>query len=140
MTHAAVGHRLPGGTFRVEGYEREVSHAAVGAPAIDGALLHPVWIVLGALRGMGTTLGEVLSHVDASEHGTLFGEATFDQLRPLEADVDYRVEGAIEDVVRRQGRRAGPFDVVTLRFAISDADGDVAVATQAFIVPRAADA
>lgn len=139
MTHPAVGHRIPGGTFRVEGYERDVSHAALGAPPLEAPLLHPVWIVLGALRGMGATLGEVLAHVEASEHGTLFGEASFEQRRPLEADAEYRVEGEIADVVRRHGRRAGPFDVVTLRLAIADRDGDAAVVTQSFIVPRPAD-
>jgi hypothetical protein len=107
------------------------------APSLDPPLLHPVWAMLGALRGMGTDLAEVFALVDATEEGTLFGEAALEQLRPLSADVEYEVRGEVADVVRRQGRRAGPFDVLTLRLEIVEPGGEpAAVVTQAFVIPR----
>ena len=138
-THALVGHRLPGGSFRVEHYERVISHAAVGAPAIDVPWLHPVWVMLGALRGMGIDLGHVFALASASEDGVLFGEAELEQFEPLRAGVEYQVQGRVADMVRRQGRRAGPFDLLTLELEILDGESRVAVARQSFVIPRGAD-
>jgi hypothetical protein len=139
--HAAAGKAVPGGTFRVEEYERVISHDALAAPPLEPPLLHPVWAILGALRGMGTDLADVFALVDASEDGTLFGEAELEQLRPLRAGVDYAVLGGVTDVVRREGRRAGAFDVLTLRLEIVEPGGEsAAVVSQAFIIPRGQDA
>jgi hypothetical protein len=124
----------------VEDYERVISHDALDAPPLESPLLHPVWTILGALRGMGIDLADVFALVDATEEGTLFGEAAFEQLRPLRSGVDYAVRGAVTDVVRREGRRAGLFDVLTLTLEIIQPDGEpAAVVTQAFIIPRAQD-
>jgi hypothetical protein len=128
---------VPGGTFRVEDYERAIAHDALDAPPLAPPLLHPVWSILGALRGMGTELGELFAEVDATEDGTLLGEAELEQLRPLRSGVDYTVRGGVTDVARRHGRRTGAFDVLTLRLEIVEPDGEpAAVVTQSFVIPR----
>lgn len=130
-------YRLPGGTFRVEDYERVISHEAVGAPELPAPLLHPVWVMLGVLRGMGVSLGDILSQFGTSEEGTLFGEAGLDQLHPLKSGTEYRVEGEVTDVVRRHGKRMGQFDVLTIAFRILTSNAElVATASQAFVIPR----
>lgn len=132
-----MGYRVPGGTFRVHDYERVISHDAVRAPQIEAPLLHPVWVMLGALRGMGVTLEELLADVGAPQEAVLFGEAEIGLRKALNAEADYRVEGGVTDLVRRQGKRAGPFDVFTLSLSILAQDGEeVAVAKQSFIVLR----
>jgi hypothetical protein len=132
-----VGHRFPGGSFRVAEYERWLSHDAMQAGDLQPPVLHPVWILLGALRGMGITIEELIELADATpEDGVVFGETTLDQRRPLERDVDYAVRGEIVDVQRKQGRR-GPFDLVTFELQLDDATGPVAVNRQTFVFPRA---
>lgn len=137
--HPLIGYRVPGGTFRIEEYERVISHAAIGSPPIDPPFLHPVWVMLGALRGMGTDLGHVFALANASEDAVMFGEAELEQLEPLRAGVEYRVQGGVTDMVRRHGKRAGRFDLLALEFEILDGGSRVAVARQSFVVPRGAD-
>ena len=114
-----VGHRFPGGTFTVAGYERWLSHDAMLAPTIPDPLLHPVWILLGALRGMGMSIDELIELAGPGPHdGVVFGETTLEQLRPLARDETYRVHGEIVELRRRQGRRAGLMDLLTFRLEL----------------------
>jgi hypothetical protein len=133
-----VGARFPGGTFRVEDYERWLSHDAMHAPPLPAGLLHPVWILLGALRGMGLSTDELTALADAdSRDGTLFGETEFEQHRVLRAGVEYAVRGEVSDLVRREGTRAGRIDLMTFRLEIVETTGEVAaVSTQTFVFPR----
>lgn len=133
-----VGTRFPGGVFTVEEYERWLSHDAMHAPALPDGMLHPVWVLLGALRGMGLTTDELTAIADAGAHdGTLFGETELEQLQPLRAGVAYTVRGGVTDLVRRDSRRAGRIDLMTFRLEIVTPDGEVAaVSVQTFIFPR----
>ncbi len=92
MRDRVIGLRFPGGTFRVEEYERRLSHEAMKSPPIAAPYLHPVWILLGGLRGMGLTTEELVAIAGVgSSDGTLFGETEVEQLAPLQAGVDYAV-------------------------------------------------
>jgi hypothetical protein len=138
-----VGLTFPGGVFRVEQHERWLSHEAMKSPQLPVPDLHPVWILLGALRGMGLTTVELVGLAGAGpQDGVLFGETELEQLAPLRTDVDYRVTGGVIALDRRQGRRSGTFDVMTFRLEIADADtGEtVAVNSQSFIIKRSHDA
>lgn len=131
-----VGTTLPGGTFTVADYERWLAHEALQSPALPDGLLHPVWVVIGALRGMGMTLEQLTALADAGE-GTLLGEAELEQSQPLRTGVTYTVRGAITDLVRRQSRKIGTIDLLTFRIEIlDDAATTVAATTQVFILPR----
>jgi len=138
LREKVVGHPFPGGTFSVPEYERWLSHDAMHSPTIAMPTLHPVWILLGALRGMGMTIDELTALVGAgAEDGTVFGETVMEQHQPLQADVEYRVRGAIVDLVRREGRRAGLMDLMTFRLELVDPDDQVAaISEQTFVFPR----
>jgi hypothetical protein len=132
-----VGHRFPGGRFRVAEHERWLSHDAMQAGELAPPALHPVWILLGGLRGMGISIGELVELADATpEDGVVFGETTVEQLRPLQRDVEYTVAGEIIDVRRKRGRR-GVFDLVTFELRLADGAEAVAVNSQTFVFPRA---
>lgn len=135
-----VGHRLPGGGFRVEEYERFLSHDAMLAPPLPPGLLHPVWILLGALRGMGVSTEELVAVVDAKPtDGVLFGQTRMDQMQVLRSDVDYTVAGAVTALTRHRGKRAGVMDRMTFELTISDPDGEpCAVSSQTFLILRGA--
>ncbi len=137
-----VGRPFPGGTFTVPEHERWLAHDAIQAPELPAPLLHPVWILMGALRGMGMALDDLIELAEATpEDGVLFGETEIEQRTPLRSGVAYSVVGEITEVVRRQGRRAGPFDVLSFELRIAEPSGAVAaVSRQSFVFPRRAEA
>lgn len=131
-----VGTLFPGGTFTVAEYERWLSHEAMQSPPLPVGVLHPVWVVLGALRGMGLTLEELTAIADAGE-GNMFGETEFEQREPLRTGIVYSVRGAVTDLARRETRTMGRIDLMTFRIEIIDPAGAVvAVSVQVFILPR----
>jgi hypothetical protein len=136
-----VGQAFPGGRFSVEEHERWLSHEAMKSPPIEAPMLHPVWILLGSLRGMGLTIEELvgLAGMDPGA-GVLFGETEICQIEPLRTGVEYTVTGAVTALERRQGRRAGTFDVLTFSIELALEGKTVATSTQAFILIRGAHA
>jgi hypothetical protein len=132
-----VGTELPPGTLRVEPYEDWLARDALGADPAEGDMLHPSWILNGALRGAGYDLAGLIELFGASwGDGVLFGEARVEQVEPLRSSVDYTVAGTVLDVDRRNGRRIRCFDVVTYEMRI-ERDGRVCARVRnRFVVPR----
>jgi len=133
-----VGHTFPGGTFVVEDYERWLSHDALQSVPLPDGVLHPVWIVLGALRGMGITIDDLIELAAASpDDGVVFGETDYEQHALLRSATEYTVRGGITSVTRRKGKSAGVFDVVVIELTIVGADGAIAaISRQSFIFFR----
>src|SRR5262249_50389796 len=129
---------FPGGTFVVEDYERWLSHDALQSVVLPDGVLHPVWIVLGALRGMGISIDELIELAGASaDDGGVFGETDYEQHLPLLSGAEYTVHGGITSVKRRAGKSGGVFDVVVFELAIQDTAGRrAAVSRQSFIFFR----
>jgi hypothetical protein len=140
LQERAVGHRLPGGVFRVEEYERFLSHDAMQAPPLPPGVLHPVWVLLGALRGMGVSIEELVAVVDAKPtDGVLFGQTTLDQLEVLRSEVTYSVAGEVTGLTRHHGKRAGTMDRMTFELRIADPAGrPCAISSQTFLILRGA--
>ncbi len=101
-----------------------------------------MWVVLGALRGMGITIEDLIELADATpDDGVVFGETWLEQRRTLQAGVEYTVRGGVRSLVRREGRRAGTFDVLTFELELCAPGGEVAaVSSQSFVIRRGADA
>ncbi len=95
-------------------------------------------VYYGALAGMGLSVDELFALVSASaEDGPMFGEAEIELRRPLQVGATYAVSGGITGVERKEGRRAGAFDIVTFRLELTGEGGEtVAVSTNSFIFPR----
>jgi len=111
---------------------------AVGdAPSASGPA-SPMEIYHGAMGGLGLSIGELFELAGASAaDGPMFGEAEIEQRIPLQIGETYDVRGGITGVARKQGRRAGVFDIVTFRVELVNGDGAVAgVATNSFVFPR----
>lgn len=133
-----VGQKLPGGTFEVAEYERWLAHDAMLAPPLPPGVLHPVWILLGVLRGMGVSIEELVAVADARpDDGVLFGETTLRQDRPLRTGVRYEVAGQVTGLARRTGRRAGTMDLLTFELSVAEPGGALAaVSSQTFVILR----
>lgn len=133
-----VGYKLPGGEFRVQPHERWLSHDAMRSGEIPAPLLHPSWILLGGLRGMGMSIDDLIRLADSEpDAGVVFGETELEQLEPLVAGQRYLVGGEITDLRRRTSRRAGVIELLDFRLDIRNEAGDlVATHTETFVFPR----
>jgi hypothetical protein len=135
---ALVGKPFPGGSYTIEPYRHWLFSDASGAAPTNEGVAHTMEVYYGALAGMGFSVDELFALVGASaDDGPMFGEATMEVERPLEVGATYTVTGGIVDVTRKEGRKAGVFDIVTFRLELADAGGAVtAVSTNSFIFPR----
>ncbi len=135
---AIVGHRFPGGTYRVEPYRNWLTCDAVLSPPPGDEVAHPMFCYYGALAGMGISLDELFALAGATaEDGVMFGEAEIDLRRPLRVGEPFEVRGGITSAERKQGQRTGVFDIVAFELELVDAHGEVAaVSTNSFVFPR----
>jgi hypothetical protein len=134
-----VGHRFPGGTVTVPGWLDLLWRDAVLADP-PGDVVHPGLAYLAAVQGAGVTFQDIFDLAGATaESGPMFGEQTLMFEAPLRVDTEYAVEGEITDVIRKRGRRAGAFDLLTFELRLLNAAGDVvATNVNTFVFPRAA--
>ena len=133
-----VGREFPAGEFTIEGYEHWLTADAVGSPVLPEGAAHPMYAYYTALAGMGVTLDEMFEMVGSSAaEGPMFGEAGLEFLAAMRVGETYRVEGGITGVARKEGRRAGVFDIVTFELRVVDAaDRVAAISTNSFVFPR----
>ena len=80
---------------------------------------------------------EVFASVGCSmtEDGPMLGATEFEIHRPIEVGRPYGATGRILGVERKTGRRAGAFDLMRVRVALSDAQGEAAPATTTYVLP-----
>ncbi len=133
-----VGQPFPGGTFTVEPYQNWLTNDVVLAPQRDDDLAHPMYCYYAALAGMGISLDELfaLAHATADD-GVMFGEAEIELVAPMRVGVTYTVRGTFTSVVRKEGKKAGVFDIVAFALELVDPTGAVAgISTNSFVFPR----
>lgn len=135
---ALVGTELPGGSYTIEPYRHWLMADAVGAEPTRSGVADPMEAFHAAIGGKGLSWDGLFALVGASaEDGPLLGGAELELHRPLEVGATYAVRARVEAAERKQGRRAGVFDVVTFRFELVAADGAPAAATTTqFLFPR----
>ncbi|MDR3069434.1 MAG: hypothetical protein LBU38_00275 [Propionibacteriaceae bacterium] len=135
-----VGYQLPGGTFEVAEYERFLSHDAILSPRLPAGVLHPTWVLLGALRGMGMTMEEVAEIAGAGKDDVvMFGQSSIDQVIGLKTAVPYVVAGKIASLTRKEGKRGGIMHSYEVELTISTGDGQLcAVSSQTFLILKGA--
>ncbi len=133
-----IGMKIGGGPVVVPPHEGVIGHRALGYVAAHEPTLHPVWATLLTLRGMEISFDRLFELAEGSaEDGIYFGEAAVDIREDLEVGTTYSVAGEITDLVRRHGKTAGTFDVLSFRLDLRAADGDIAAtASNSFIFVR----
>jgi hypothetical protein len=134
-----IGHRFPGGTTVVPYWMNRLWGDAVAAEADPSPHVHPVLVYYAAVQGSGIDFQDIFDLMEASrDSGIMVGDQGFEFTRPLEVDREYAVEGGIIDTVRKEGRRAGVFDIATFELRILEVDTrePVAVSTTSFVFPR----
>jgi hypothetical protein len=135
---ALVGTGFPGGSYTIEPYRHWLMNDAIGDRPTTSGTASPMEIYYGAMAGLGLTLDELFALAGATAaDGPMFGEAEIEQRHPLQVGETYTVRGGITGAVRKEGRRAGVFDIVTFRLELVDDEGEVAgISTNSFVFPR----
>jgi hypothetical protein len=121
------GRAFPGGSFLITAQEDATMRDVVGAPPRTGDVdvAHPIWMFAGPQRAMGITIDDLFGWCGSSAaDGPMLGETQLMMPGPLLTGRRYAVAGGIVAATRKQGRRAGVFDIVT--FELNLAGGDTA--------------
>lgn len=135
---ALIGTKFPGGSYRIEPWQSWLTNDCVLAAHRDDDLAHPMYCYYAALAGMGISLDELfaLAHATADD-GVMFGEADIELHQPLRVGVDYAVRGGFTSAVRKEGKKAGVFDIVGFELEVVDPSGAVVgVSRNSFVFPR----
>lgn len=135
---SVIGYRFPGGRFTIEPYEHWLMCDAVMATPTRVGTASPMYVYYAALNGMGISLDDLFALVGATaDDGVMFGEAGITALQPLVIGETYSVSGTVTEIVRKSGKRAGVFDIMTFALEIHDQAGThVGTSTNSFVFPR----
>ena len=124
---ALVGHRFPGGHYRIEHWENYLLTDCTGAGQLPDGLVHPIALFHVPILGCGMTITKLFELGRVTGAGSVGLEGyDWEYLRPLREDIEYRIEGAIASVERRLTDSGEVYDAVA--FTIELFDGDVLAA------------
>ena len=135
---ALVGHRFPGGRYRIEHWENFLLTDCTGAgPPVD-ALVHPIALFHVPILGAGTSITELFELGGAQGAGSVGLEGyDWEYFAPLREDVEYRIEGGIVEAERRTSDTGQVYDAVAFRIDLHDGDELVARITNRWRFRRA---
>ncbi|MGW5515113.1 hypothetical protein [Nocardia africana] len=115
------GTSLPGATITIEGFQSRLADYALLSADDDSGDAHLLWELVLALRGMGITVDELCTLAGQRPKDVLlFGNCRVVQHRPLRVGGTFAVTATIGPVSRKQTKRGGILDFVTVRTTISE--------------------
>jgi hypothetical protein len=130
-----AGTVLPEGSLTITHADERTLSALVGARQLAGPAVHPVWLLVALVNGLGVPIADVYAMAGCRmEDGPMLGECELSIDRPLEAGT-YRVLGDILDIERKTGG-SGTFDVMRMRIRLANDSGVAATCVALQIVPR----
>ena len=98
---ALVGHRFPGGRYRIAHWENWLLTDCTGRAPLPDDLVHPVVLFHAPILGAGTSIAELFRLGDARGAGSVGLEGyDWEYFHPLREDVEYHVEGGIVEAER----------------------------------------
>jgi acyl dehydratase len=133
-----VGHRFPGGTYRVAHWENWLLTDCTGREPLPDGLVHPIVLFHAPILGARTSIGELFQLGRANGEGGSVGLVGYDweYFVPLREDVEYRVEGGIVEAERRSTAAGRINDLVAFSIELSDDEVLVARVTNRWAFRR----
>ncbi|MCH7789807.1 MAG: hypothetical protein IH940_10245 [Acidobacteria bacterium] len=121
---ARVGHRFPGGTYRIAHWENFLFTDATCVNTLPDELAHPASLFHVAINGAGTSIEE-LFEIAQSRAGAPISIGYYDWRihQPLREEQTYSLSGGISDFARRVGRSGTIRDSFTYEIGIEDSSG-----------------
>ena len=121
-----VGHRFPGGRYRIEHWENWLLTDCTGAEQLPDGLVHPIALFHVPILGAGITITKLFELGHATGAGSVGLEGyDWEYLKPLREDVEYVIEGGITSVERRVTDTGQVYDAVAFTIELFDG-GEVA--------------
>jgi hypothetical protein len=122
-----VGHRFPGGEYRIEHWENFLLSDATGVAPLPNALAHPAHLFHVPISGAGMTIGDLFRLADADRAAPVsIDYYDWKIVTPLREAETYQLDGGITAHDRRDGVDGGPtVDSFTYEIDVSDTDGDL---------------
>jgi hypothetical protein len=119
-----VGHRFPGGTYRIEHWENFLLSEATGIGPLPDRLAHPAHLFHVAINGVGTTITE-LFRLAESGSGAPVSIDYYDWriLKPLREEETYSLSGGIADFTRSAREGSLTRDSFTYEIDLDDISG-----------------
>jgi hypothetical protein len=125
-----VGHRFPGGTYRIAHWENWLLTDCTGRAPLPDDLAHPVVLFHAPILGAGTSIAELFRFGDAAGPGSVGLESyDWEYFQPLREDVEYRVGGGIVEAERTTTPDGQIVDRVAFQIELHDVDELVARVT-----------
>jgi len=114
-----VGHRFPGGSYRVAHWENFLLTDCTGREPLPDGLVHPIVLFHAPILGAGTSITALFRLGGASGEGGSVGLLGYDweYEQPIVEEVDYRVEGGIVSA-ERHATRTGAVTADDIAFRI----------------------
>jgi hypothetical protein len=98
---ALVGHRFPGGRYRVAHWENWLLTDCTGRDPLPNTLVHPIVLFHAPILGAGTSIAELFQLGHAAGAGSVGLEAyDWEYFVPLRENTEYRVDGGIVEAER----------------------------------------
>lgn len=117
-----VGHRFPGGSYRIEHWENFLLSDATGCGPLPDALAHPVHLFHVPINGAGTSIAELfaLAAADGCPVSIDFYDWTLHA--PLRENERYHIDGGITAFDREQREGGSAVDSFTYEIGVRSAD------------------
>jgi len=124
---ALVGHRFPGGVYRIEHWENFLLSEATGIEPLPERLAHPAHLFHVAINGVGTSITE-LFRLAESGPGAPVSIDYYDWRihQPVREGERYRMEGGITAFERTASAGAATLDSFTYEIEVRGESGDLA--------------
>lgn len=138
MAGDVAGRAFPGGTYDLPAHEGWLwTDAVQGTPTLEGPLTPGIAYMVG-LHGGGAGIQDIMDLLEvASDAGVMMAGVDMEVFRPLLPGERYAVTGEVLSSVRKQGRKAGSFDLVDFVHRLTDAGGErVADVRHTWVIPR----
>jgi len=121
-----VGHRFPGGEYRIEHWENFLLSEATGVAPLPDGLAHPVHLFHVPITGAGITIGDLFALAESSRALPVSIDY-YDWVMhaPLREGETYRLEGGITAHDRKDGEDGGPtVDSFTYEIDVTTQSGE----------------
>jgi hypothetical protein len=122
-----VGHRFPGGQYKIEHWENFLLSEATGIEPLPDSLAHPVHLFHVPINGVGTSITELfaLAEVDGASPVSI-DYYDWSIYTPIREDETYSLSGGITAYERKEGPDGPTVDSFTYEIDMTGEGGNLA--------------
>lgn len=121
---ALVGHRFPGGSYRIEHWENFLLSDACGVDPLPDRLAHPAHLFHVAINGVGTSIAELFRLAESGPNTPVsIDYYDWHIHQPLREEETYSLDGGITDFTRTAQAGVPTIDSFVYQIDLADSAG-----------------